>query len=1207
MKNLMRSVEGIRVAVFGAALLLVASVGAQDPPVPPNLSEIDLDPVLDAYANIADSLEQDLKATESTIEELLVLADDTVNDPVNEPLECIAPLGVTFLGVFVGSFFAPAGADLAFDVVSYGLDIALKHCKPYLRVDDVPETGFDPADDDGDDECRLEVDQVTEEGHTTFLAVPRGGSLTEPRLDEWGPLGNPTSIQINSDVSVELKGAHHTPGDETLAYPLGIHTLTWEAVTQISPLDLVFLYIPGLPESAKRYFGANGTEVLEALISIAVDVALFELSAGESENEFLARIQTGEPNSPPTRRFSTLTVWDLVDPEIETASGTDIIEFEGLEPGGASIKTQRDRLRPLISVSDKCRDPSDLELREPANFWPVNVVSEAEWTVLDPGPNMAGGRNSASVTQFVRVIDTLAPELLAPPSQVSEVDGGVTSAFVPLGAPRTFDLVDLSPTINRTIVPDNAVPVDGGYEFPVGVTEVQWCAVDGSGNDSCAGGIDPLAVQLINVKEAGTNTVPDALSQTGSNAVPAGGFEPVEIIVEGFDPDFDAVSGRFDPLSFEITKAPENGFFVAPLLPYFIDDYRIPFQNNIDRCTENRPPEVIVEPQNIRVSESGKMYVLTPSLEIDPGCDPNDPFFFLPNNRISIFDTNGPTQEYLLGRDLPRAADLFGFYFDEKRNRIVYTTPGPRVLVLDGDTLETLREFEFGSISGIRKAVLDGNDMLYTSTGSARVNTWDATTEACPNVVCDLSDRLIQELTYIPDELSTGGEGVPIDLALTSDDSLIIGTFFHLYQFTPSSLDAEGTPIPGNLVGFLGACSDGDGCDVVTETTRGFSCTHDTCEALYPGGGGPTDRPGQLSSAASIALDPNDAIYVADRNNRRVQRFTKDGFYAGQARSSCASDDVDRCLQEGFVLANFGRPDTISVNSKHLYVLDENPALELVHVFQTSVLTTVSDSEASITYQSNNGFSGTDTFEFRATDGFDVSDTGVVEIAVVAENRNAPTANDMQVTVQEDEPTPIVLEGRDDDFGPDVLTYRVEAGPTNGSLTGLPGAALTYTPSPDFFGEDSFTYVAEDGTFDSTPATVSITVEPVPDAPVLNLPRDFFAELDEPAYFAFSFTDADPDSVHTVEIDWGDGTVEQEGIINDDGTTTGPILTETNVVRGFVFGFHQYQGPAREVEVIACILPAGEKSVGKGVDQEIACDSTIAKVDLDQLFSANFE
>ncbi|MGJ8695823.1 MAG: LamG-like jellyroll fold domain-containing protein [Verrucomicrobiaceae bacterium] len=61
-----------------------------------------------------------------------------------------------------------------------------------------------------------------------------------------------------------------------------------------------------------------------------------------------------------------------------------------------------------------------------------------------------------------------------------------------------------------------------------------------------------------------------------------------------------------------------------------------------------------------------------------------------------------------------------------------------------------------------------------------------------------------------------------------------------------------------------------------------------------------------------------------------------------------------------------------------------------------------------------------------------------------------------------------------DEIG-DSLTYTVVSGPANGVLSGT-APNLSYTPGASFSGNDSFSYQANDGTYDSNTATVSITV-----------------------------------------------------------------------------------------------------------------------------------
>src|SRR5262249_27508116 len=68
--------------------------------------------------------------------------------------------------------------------------------------------------------------------------------------------------------------------------------------------------------------------------------------------------------------------------------------------------------------------------------------------------------------------------------------------------------------------------------------------------------------------------------------------------------------------------------------------------------------------------------------------------------------------------------------------------------------------------------------------------------------------------------------------------------------------------------------------------------------------------------------------------------------------------------------------------------------------------------------------------------------------------------------------------GNDRDGDGDALTAVPVSGsgPTHGTLTLHPDGSFTYTPTAGYTGPDSFTYKANDGTVDSPPATVALTV-----------------------------------------------------------------------------------------------------------------------------------
>jgi VCBS repeat-containing protein len=88
------------------------------------------------------------------------------------------------------------------------------------------------------------------------------------------------------------------------------------------------------------------------------------------------------------------------------------------------------------------------------------------------------------------------------------------------------------------------------------------------------------------------------------------------------------------------------------------------------------------------------------------------------------------------------------------------------------------------------------------------------------------------------------------------------------------------------------------------------------------------------------------------------------------------------------------------------------------------------------------------------------------------------TAEDTPLTVA----APGVL-GNDTDPDGDSLSAALVSGPAHGSLNLNANGGFSYTPDADFNGTDTFTYQASDGTAQSNPATVTMTVTPVNDPP----------------------------------------------------------------------------------------------------------------------------
>ena len=92
---------------------------------------------------------------------------------------------------------------------------------------------------------------------------------------------------------------------------------------------------------------------------------------------------------------------------------------------------------------------------------------------------------------------------------------------------------------------------------------------------------------------------------------------------------------------------------------------------------------------------------------------------------------------------------------------------------------------------------------------------------------------------------------------------------------------------------------------------------------------------------------------------------------------------------------------------------------------------------------------------------------------LVTDNQ-APIANNVSQTTNEDESVQITLDGDDGDG--DSLIYSIVSNPSNGTLGSIDGNNVQYFPNQDFNGTDSFTYKVNDGTVDSNTAQVTIGI-----------------------------------------------------------------------------------------------------------------------------------
>jgi hypothetical protein len=261
-----------------------------------------------------------------------------------------------------------------------------------------------------------------------------------------------------------------------------------------------------------------------------------------------------------------------------------------------------------------------------------------------------------------------------------------------------------------------------------------------------------------------------------------------------------------------------------------------------------------------------------------------------------------------------------------------------------------------------------------------------------------------------------------------------------------------------------------------------------------------TDADGD-SLTFTIVSFPSHGTAVLVDSNLGIVEYTPDANYNGPDSLTFQATDgtADSAIATLDITVNPVNDDPVA-NDDNFAGTEDNP-LELDVLADDSdidgdalAVDEISDSPShgiadisldgsSITYMPDLDFNGTDSFEYKVTDGNGGTDTATVTITIGAIN-DAPDAENGSALVSEDSSVDIMLNSTDSDGDP--LLISIVTMPDHGFLEVImpDGSMVRYTPSGDYNGDDEFEFQATDGIEDSAIATVSITVEPVNDSPV---------------------------------------------------------------------------------------------------------------------------
>ena len=237
-----------------------------------------------------------------------------------------------------------------------------------------------------------------------------------------------------------------------------------------------------------------------------------------------------------------------------------------------------------------------------------------------------------------------------------------------------------------------------------------------------------------------------------------------------------------------------------------------------------------------------------------------------------------------------------------------------------------------------------------------------------------------------------------------------------------------------------------------------------------------------LSNLVGAVLDIQEngytAVYINDDDSPQVNS-------APVAADSTGSTNEDKAITANLPAATDVDGNTVT------YAKATNPSNGTVTV----------TGAGSYTYTPAANYNGPDSFTYTVSDGQGGSNTYTVSLTVTAVN-DAPISAAGALTTLEDTVVAGTLVATDVDNT--TLTYSVVTQPAKGTVTLGANSAYTYTPAKDVNGSDSFTFRASDGALSSNTATVTITVAPVNDAPVVALPLSDQSIL-AGAAFAYTF------------------------------------------------------------------------------------------------------
>ena len=170
-----------------------------------------------------------------------------------------------------------------------------------------------------------------------------------------------------------------------------------------------------------------------------------------------------------------------------------------------------------------------------------------------------------------------------------------------------------------------------------------------------------------------------------------------------------------------------------------------------------------------------------------------------------------------------------------------------------------------------------------------------------------------------------------------------------------------------------------------------------------------------------------------------------------------------------------------------------------------------------LTYVPNSSYIGSDSFSWNGADSLAYADEDAHVLLTVTRGNDPPAVTSQSVGVGKNTATAIALCDPDLAAGTALVLHTVTS-PSHGSLSGFNSSTgvVTYTPTTNYLGSDSFSYdlgtTGSSQTSDTVTVTINVSPEPTADA------QSVSTDEDVPIFLTLTGDDGDPGTTQTLSF-----------------------------------------------------------------------------------------